>query len=819
MKKLALSLAIISALGLSACDSETIEDVQKEVAENGSSVKTLARVVFDPGAGAAGLSVPNDLLFSDTKDGTLNFPAENLVDEEGNPLQPDYLDPTVVMGALDGWSISNPFVLKIEFPDGSTLDGSSVMNPASVRIFETLMGQDAGCESVPRGAACKVVSELTFGVDFVAQAQGDNIVVAPLKPLAGKTSYIVALTNSIQDSNGTSVAGSLTYEAVRQNINENPLATEDQLILQGVINSYENAIVAAGADSDSLIYTMAMTTQSTTDSLSSVKALMANNVPAMVANAMQGIPSISIQDTGMSSADILQGNIPAELVPLYSAANYMKGAITLPYYLATPTAENPLAPTNDWWKALCDSGAMLAGLAATNPSAIPAEPISETDATCMAISAAKGLPAPGLRDLGIDKERHITKFNPIPAPRAMMPVEVQLTTPDLAVANAVRTGLGLDPLVKPDTGWPVVIMQHGLAGYKEQMLAVTGALSIHGIATIAIDAPLHGSRGFDLDGDGNDDINGSDTTLHYINLASLLTGRDNFRQTIADTLGLRLGLNFMGGADTNGDPIDLMVDTSNVHYFGISLGGIMGISINALANTPLDPQVDALFKVNTANLSVPGLMLANFGMESPAFGGMVKSNLVYKSSADFKAFVDSQFPGGFTQDQLTATYEAFYASLSPEEQAGLNKTFAEFTFAAQTVTDSGDPISYISDLAVNNTPIMLTEVIGNGSDNLPDQVVINTTPNTPMGGTEPAIALLGLPAISTTAQGMEEPVSGAIRFLFGHHSSVLTPAAIPGVAPDAAMTARATQEMQSQLVSFILSMGHTIPVTDEEIVN
>ena len=818
MKKLALSLAIISALGLSACDSETIEDVQKEVANNGSAVKSLARIVFDPGAGAAGLSVPNDLLFSGSQDGTLNFPAENLVDEDDNKIRPDYLDPTVVLGALDGWSVSNPFVLKIDFPQDSSLDATSVMNPASVRIFETLMGQDAGCEAVPRGAACKVVSELTFGVDFVAQAKGNSIVVAPLKPFAGKTSYIVALTSSIQDSNGTSIASSLTYEAVRQDITTNPLATADQLVLQGVINSYENAIVAAGADSDSLIYTMAMTTQSTTDSLAALKGLMASNVPAMVANAMKGIPTIGLQVTGTSVADVLGDSIPDELKPLYSAANYMKGSITLPYYLAIPTAENPLAPTNDWWKALCDSGAMLAGLAAANPSAIPVEAISPTDQACMDISAAKGLPAPGLRDLGIDIERHITKFNPVPAARTMMPIDVQMTTPNLAVANVVRADLGLDDLVKPEAGWPIVIMQHGLSGYKEQMLAVTGALSIYGIATIAIDAPLHGSRGFDLDGDGNDEINGSDTTLHYINLASLLTGRDNFRQTIADTLGLRLGLSFMGAADTNGAPVDLMIDKSNVHYFGISLGGIMGISINAMANTPLDPQVDGLFKFNTASLSVPGLMLANFGMESPAFSGLVKSNLVYKSSADFKAFVDMTFPNGFTQDQLTATYEAFYSGLSPEEQAELNAVFAVFTFAAQTVTDSGDPISYINDLAASGTPIMLTEVVGNGSDNLPDQVVINTTPNTPMGGTEPAIALLGLPSVSTTLQDAEMPVSGAIRYTFGHHGSVLTPAAIPGVAPDAEMTARTTKAMQSQLVTFILSMGHSITVTDEDVV-
>ena len=31
MKKLALSLAVISALGLSACDSESIEDVKQQL--------------------------------------------------------------------------------------------------------------------------------------------------------------------------------------------------------------------------------------------------------------------------------------------------------------------------------------------------------------------------------------------------------------------------------------------------------------------------------------------------------------------------------------------------------------------------------------------------------------------------------------------------------------------------------------------------------------------------------------------------------------------------------------------------------------------
>jgi Pla-1/cef family extracellular lipase len=804
MKKLALSLAVISALGLSACDSESIEDVKQQVSENGSKVEALARIVYDPANGK--LSAPNDLLFSGSQDGTLAIPV-------ADPT--DFANPQVAINALDGWSTSNPFVLEIEFPVNTTLESASAADSASVKIYETVMGGDASdpeCAEVTRGLACKVVGELTFGVDYVTQAQGNNIAVIPLKPLKGKTGYVVALTNNLKDSNGKSIAGSLSYEAVRQDITTNPLATESQLLLQGIVNSMENAIVAAGADKDSLIYTMAMTTQSTTDALDAVKGIMATGVPAMLESALQGKPAIGMLDSGITVADFF--GIPDGVPSMFSAANYLKGSITLPYYLAVPTETDSSAPKTDWWKALCDSGAMLAGLAAIDPSAIPAEAISPTDAACMNF---------GLRDLGIDTERNITKFNPVPATRAMMDVEVQMTTPNVAVANAVRAGLEspLPALVKPENGWPLVILQHGLSGNKEQMLALTGALSVYGIASVAIDAPLHGSRGFDIDGDGNntgaDDINGSTNTLDYINLNTLLAGRDNFRQTIADILGLRLGLNFAGAADTNGTPVDLMIDTSNVHYFGISLGGIMGISATAMANTPLDPQVDGLFKMQTSSLSVPGLMLANFGIESPAFSGLVKSNLVYGSSADFRAAAEATLGDEYTQEQLTAFYNAFYDGLSDEDKAGLEATFASFTFAAQTVTDTGDPISYITDLAATDTPVMITEVIGNGADNLPDQVVINSTPNTPMGGTEPAIRLLELPSISTTTQD-EAGVSGAVRFLFGHHGSSLSPNAIPGVAPDAERAAEVTQEMQSQLVKYILSMGQTITVTNEELV-
>ncbi len=824
MKKLVLSLAIISALSLSGCGSETIEDVKKDVAENGTPIVDSARVVFDPSNGV--LSVPTDLLFTDTLDGTLNIPMDDPTDSA---------DPYFALNALDGWSTTNPFVLDINFPTGTSLDGNSVFSPASVKIFEALMGGDPGCEEVPRGAACTVVGELTFGVDFVTQASGNSVAVVPLKPLKPKTSYILALTNNLKDNNGRAVAGSTTYDSVRQDIATLPLGSDAQRGLQGVINSYENAITAAGADKDALIYTMAFTTQSTVDVSVTSKALMASNVPAMVEAAMTGIPAIGVMDTGMSVADILADQIPAELVPLYSTANFMQGTITLPYYLGVPSAENPMAPTNDWWKSLCDSGAMLAGFVAGGGT-LPDGPLSVSDGTCMAVSEAAGLAAPGLRDVSsvfpLDVERNLTKFSPVPKANASVDVFVQMTTPDVAVANAVRAGLGLPAnLVEPASGWPVVILQHGITSKKEDMLAITGILSMYGLATVAINHPLHGdpdvfggllpggSRGFDLTGDGVDEINATTVSAtHYMNLASLLTMRDNLRQSTSDLVGLRLGLNFLGGLHAEGNPIK--VDSSNVHFLGHSLGAIAGINFIALTNTSLDPQVDPLFAVKTNALAYPGVMMANFLMESAAFGDVIKSNLTYSASEDFQGYVaqvhQSELPP--TEAELVGYYRDFYALLTPEQQGALNGIFAGFTFAAQTVSDSVDPANYAAMMAATNTPTHLMEVIGNGSDNLPDQVIPNSISSTPFGGTEGAIALLGLQGISETTQDAENPVSGAVRYLFGHHGSILDPSAKPE-APDAVMTGAATTEMQSQVANFFSSGGHLISVQNGDVVN
>jgi Pla-1/cef family extracellular lipase len=812
MKKLAISLAVISALSLSACNDETIEDVKKEAADNGTPLMATSRVIFDPANGI--LSVPNDLLFSGSTDGTLKLPVED----------PDNIaDPTTALSRLDGWSTNTAFTIAIDLPSGATLDAASVSNPASVRVFETVMGgstADADCTALTRGLACKVTKELTFGVDFVAKPSGNNVAVIPLTPLAPKTSYVVVLTNNIEDSNGQSIAGSTTYEFVREDINTKPLASASQLMLQGMVNSYEAAVTTAGVEKESIIYTMAMTTQSVGIVTGVTKQLL---LTGLTATPIVPVPVINVQDTTLSVADVLTqagalDPADAQSQLLYSAANYYSGSVSLPYYLHEPSAENPFAPLNTWMNALCDSGVALAGLAASNPELIPPAPISQNDGICMSF---------GLRDFStsdnqvlanLDTERNLTQYNPIPKINNFQDIDVQMTVPDINVANAIRPGFGLGPLVKPENGWPVVILQHGIPSKKEDMLTTTAMLSIFGIASVAIDYPLFNSRGFDLNGDGTNNIDASVNPLDYINLQSYSTTAANAKQAITDLLGLRFGLNFLSGAD---------IDKSKVYFTGISLGSIGGTSFLAMTNSPVagqPEQVNDMFKVQAANLSVP-MQGMGFGaiIGSNTYGPLLQSVLAYGGDEGFQMYFAEQNQGGLTPGDgaaflgfLIQTYSVYQTTLSPEDAAALSSLMVSAATAFQMALDDGDPINFASLLKATGTPILLQEVVGDGGDNLPDQVLPNAVASSPVAGTEPLIKLLGLNGVSSTTYDPAAKVSGAVRFTAGHHSSLINPG--QSDSPTAEIALRAFQEMQMQMTNYIANDGHLILITDTDII-
>ncbi|RXE96994.1 VolA/Pla-1 family phospholipase [Pseudoalteromonas phenolica] len=789
-----LSLAISTAL-VGCGGGETLQDVKQET----TPVLPSASIKFDPSNGV--ISIPNDLLLSGTKDGTLNLPGE--FDDQGQPLAAAaYANPSLTMGGLDGWSTNMPYVIDLDVPSEVSINADSVATPDAVRIFEVVMGAsitdpDCASDKVPAGIACKYVGELTFGVDYIAKLtdSGNGIMVVPLKPLKPGASYITALTKSIVMADGRPLEASSTYSLVKA---EAPLVTDSQRSLQVVVNKYEEVISGQVAKED-IIYTAAMTIQS-------VGAVM-NNIKLGLAQSLQTQtnPRVSVPEQPMITvSDALATVIPdAETRAPFQAVQYMQGSIMLPMYSKKPegTAIEDLAGT--YWKARCDSAATLAGAVAAGVDLSGLTP-GVNDAYCNAITEGQ------LRDFGLDQSRFLTKFNSIPSIEWIANVPVQITKPRAEL-------LGIE---MPATGWPVVILQHGITANKESLLGLTLALSNAGFATVAIDHPMHGARGLDIDLDGKDDFNatsGQGSVLSYMNLTSLLVARDNLRQSSADLLALRLGLNFI-------DPT-LGINPTDVSFFGHSLGSIVAPNFIANTNKSIGNEtVDNLFKVNTVGLASGGAGIANFLTESGSFGSFVKGSVLAAagnlSSKAFLEFVASEATAACpVETKIPCSYALYEKQLveagNTAALGSIQSIISQFVTVAQTTLDSADPVNYASAVQALGTPTYLSVVTGGVDGNQPDAVIPPTTA-LPLSGTMPMAQLMGMTPVTETQQG--EPKNYVVKFSQGHHSSIATTSfneSVGGTAQGHAMT---TVEMQTQLAAFLKSKGMMLPISNPAVI-
>lgn len=820
MKKMLLSLAITAALA--GCGGgETLEDVKN----NTPPVIPAATVKFDPANGV--ISVPNDLLMSGTKDGTINIPGELSANGTSVPRSA-YANPSLALGALDGWSSQVPYKVDLTFPANVSLDESSAGAPGSVRIFEVVMGAsltDADCAAVPAGAGCKLLGELTFGVDFITKASGNAVAIIPLKPFKAGSSYINVLTTELKDSLGRSIEPSSTYGLVS---GETPLITESQLALQGVVNSYENVVTSGGTISkDDIIFSGAMTIQSVGPVLGTIKKVLA----ASLQNPALPTPMVQIPEQPMLTVEqVFASQGVTGLSPAFAGVQYQKGSVTLPMYLSQPEGKEIANLADTYWQGMCSSPVAVLNQQAADQALREAGKEDEIDPTMFDVGPyeplCQGLSEGRLHDYPkIDITRHLTKYNPIPKVQSQQVVPVQITKPILPVINFIRTqSLGMSALEMPAGGWPVVIMQHGITSKKEDMLALTASLAIQGFATASIDHPVHGERGIDVDDDGNDDFNASTgSVLAYMNLQSLLVARDNLRQSAADLLALRLGLNF-----TN----DTSLNTSDVVFIGHSLGSVVAPAFVTQANTPLDSQVDGLFKVNSVALASGGGGIASFLLESASFGPFVQGSVLLAAgtaeSAEFATFLETDAVsncGAVIADQqayVSCAYPEYIASLTVADEnakiANIQGVMTQFSFAAQTALDSGDPTNYAAAIQALGTPVYMNVVVGDGEGNKPDQVIPPTTVNNPLAGSLPLANLMGLTTVTQSQAPTDEGMSYLVKFTKGHHSSVLTPAPNTAAGATAEGSAAATTEMQLQIATYLVTRGRALSIQNTEIV-
>ncbi|MNP19327.1 Extracellular lipase precursor [compost metagenome] len=240
-----------------------------------------------------------------------------------------------------------------------------------------------------------------------------------------------------------------------------------------------------------------------------------------------------------------------------------------------------------------------------------------------------------------------------------------------------------------------------------------------------------------------------------------------------------------------------------VHFLGHSLGAIAGANLLAVSNQSVgNPQADALFKFDTGGLAMPGGGIAPLLLNSPTFGPTIQMSVLTAGSAALKAAFTAYAPSCKTAVP-TCFVNEFLPSQDAATQATAAGTLQSYSFAAQSVLDSADPINLGRGIAAD-FPLFATEVVGDGALSLSDRVIPNSIATAPLGGTEPLFKVLALQPLSATGAANHH----ATRFVAGGHSSLL--------APDENFdpTGAVTTEMQTQFGSFFASGGTAVKVTD-----
>lgn len=540
--------------------------------KDGSIVTGVLTAVFDPTAGLQGVPIPNNLFYRGTTDLTLNAPTTGLSGTAAALVNQ--------INSLDGFSTVERWTTTFVDDNRSpgAIDPSSVVPGQSVRVFQVTTQQFV--------AVTGIVRELTPYIDYVAAASNNVVAIVPLKPLPEYSSFMAVLTNDIKDIAGNDATPDQTYFLSKRRtpwVDANGHSTYELLSdataqsvepLRQITQSMELNAAAYGIDPEDIILSWTVQTQSISPTLGLLRSTVA---PAPVIMGP------------------VAGNTGQLGLGLPGIANFQVGVITLPYYSGIPSAQNPVAPLTDYWKA---------------------EP---------------GAYVPPFDQFGLDPtSTNITVANPFPVVTGMQTVPLMVSVPN---ANSGMT--------RPAEGWPVVIFGHGLGGNRVLLLLVADALAAAGFVGVAIDFPLHGvvpqdplfapfyientpfgpianERTFNVDyvnnqtgapgPDGVVDASGT----HAANFQEFRASRDNLRQGIID---LAVLASTVGTIDLNNDTIPDLQGTG-IGYAGFSWGGVNGAGFSAL-----EPLVDKSF----LNVAAGGLVRAF--ESSPTFGPRIRAGL------------------------------------------------------------------------------------------------------------------------------------------------------------------------------------------------
>ncbi|GMQ48816.1 VolA/Pla-1 family phospholipase [Vibrio sp. 10N] len=801
MKKTILATALSGALLLSGCGSEATQSGEATLPTYESfitaSLAQPTQLEFILSGSNATVPVPNNLLFNSV-DGTIEIPTDDSA----------LSNPIAAMGQMDGWSTTASFLI----PFSGQLDAATAAASVSlVKISDKMTGNPAP-EKV-----------LVFPTDYFVSVSGGNLVITPTKPLDPASEYLVAVNDSLQDSDGEKVGMSQSYASLKSKsrpYQSGDLVAAQQLVygVEALVEGATTALSPNPVSAESIVYSAWFSTQSVGATLAATKGMLAlaqgtdysyatiwkdsanpNNAAVATIGQMTFGTGEDYATVLANDANFTKYIATAEqrdnVIGLYNLntpnmVTVSRGTVNLPYYLEKGA---------NWDTQPFESG--------SDSLAIITSVTKESDAEKAHFSQQledKGLdptdffndPASKLQDIigdsftkldgsRYDVERIVTQYSPVPVIKSVEAVNYLLFTP----TNQ-----------DPDTGIPLkglVIYQHGITSAKENSYFFANNLALQGYAVIAIDAPIHGDRSLDEQRSANANV------LAYMNLSVLPVARDNIRQSMLDLITLRLALGtnqiaqqFAGTSLAALPPLA----TNAPSFIGHSLGGILGVPAVAQSSAALDPSVDVLFSFKNASFVNAGGQIANLLLGSQAFGPVVTHNVALGGITKYATYEAENCGTPGTENYEINCLNGF-ESLDPAvNYAELISATSQFSFAAQTVLDTADPINHAATLNTTATSAYMAQVLGD--DTVPNNVNgPSGTPATkyalssPLAGTEPLATALALTPV-VASSGVGEKTSPFVKFdNSGQHSTFVIPQGSSDIAHHS--------EMQAQVASFI----------------
>lgn len=742
MKKLFKVSVLASAIILAGCGDDTSSSGASTTPQYEQHIQdSLAQatnIKFHLSGANTSVPLPSFALM-DSTDGTLGLPTS------GNDA---LTNPLAAMNTMDGWSTSMPIIMNFE--GAGLADGAAV---AGVYLLK-LSG------SLTSATAPTVTQVLTLGTDFnvLSSAASDTFTIAFNDSLDASSEYVLALSNELTDVNGDPVGMSASYAALKSmttTYTEGSLAQAQQ-VTRGIeqIFAGANAAGAITLDTQDIIYSTWFTTQSVGDTLFATKgatamglsgtglndiwkgSAKADDVDLSTAYGMQFVSTKDFTTALNEDEDFdkyIAGGDATEIAKAKGAINSMyatsgasvnvsEGFVQLPHYLEKGEANWNSQPFESAMPSLAKvSGAL--GNSTEQANIVTQLMTAGIDPTLLATSQTEQLKLIGL-DLTLidgtplDSERVITKYSPVPKVKSLETVEFLLFTPN-----------GSDPK-------DIVIYQHGITSAKENAYTFAYNLAQAGLAVLAIDLPIHGTRSLDDLRSANKNV------LAYLNLTNLPVARDNVRQSALDVMGLRASLavssqaNLLGASPLKG--FDLTTG-SQVKLLGHSLGGIVGTTAVASSNRTLgSTTADALYSFSAAAIENSGGQISNLLLGSTYFGPQVKHNVALSGNAKYADFATQNCSG--LSDKIC--YKTFEDNASAEQLASVTAAFQQFAYAAQTVLDTIDPYTNADYLLAASTQMPI--YMGQVQD---DQTVPNTVAKAPFAGTTPLATKLNLTVV------------------------------------------------------------------------